>query len=109
MSVQLRQQTLSFNSTGSTRRREVECPRPGSKAPTTITLAASAALIRRAWWWRKVGGINEAEAIQALRDCLACYDAGDPDSDASSNDEDNVEPEYSPPDDDNFDQALTAI
>jgi hypothetical protein len=104
MSAQLRQQTLSFNSTG---RPEVGYPRPGSKAPAALTPAASAAVIRRERRRRKVGGINEAEAIQALRDCLTCYDAGDPDSDASSENEDDVEPEYGPSSDNgNFDQAL---
>jgi hypothetical protein len=63
MSAQLRQQTLSFNSTG---RPEVGRPGPCSKAPTTLSPAASAALIHRARRRRKVGGINEAEAIQAF-------------------------------------------
>jgi hypothetical protein len=81
MSAQLRQQTLSFN------RPEVRRPGPRSKAPPTLTLAASAALIHGARRRRKVGGINEAEAIQAFRDSRAHYDAGDPDSDASLDDD----------------------
>jgi len=79
-SAQLHQQTLSFNST---RRPEVWRPGPCSKAPPTLTLAASAALIYGARRRRKVGGINEAKAIQAFRDSCAHYDTGDPDSDAS--------------------------
>jgi hypothetical protein len=63
MSAQLRQQTLSFHSTGRT---EVGRPGPRSKAPTTLASAASVALIHGARRRRKVGGINEAEAIQAF-------------------------------------------
>jgi hypothetical protein len=84
MSAQLRQQTLSFHSTG---RPKVVRPGPLSKAPTTLTPAASATLIYGARQRRKVGGINEAEAIQAFQDYCAHYDAGDPDLDASSDDD----------------------
>ena len=87
MSAQLRQQTLSFHST---RRPEVGRPGPRSKAPTTLTPATSVALIHGARRRRKVGGINEAEAIQAFRDSCARYDAGDPDSDASLDDQPRI-------------------
>ena len=62
-------------------------PGPRSKAPPTLIPAASAALIHGARRRRKVGGINEAEAIQAFRDSRAHYDAGDPNSDISSDDD----------------------
>jgi hypothetical protein len=84
MSAQLHQQTLSFHST---RRPKVVRPRPLSKAPTTLTPAASAALIYGARRRCKVGGINEAKAIQAFQDYRARYDVGDPDLDASSDDD----------------------
>jgi hypothetical protein len=70
MSAQLRQQTLSFHSTG---RPEVGRPGPRSKAPRTLTPATSTASIYGARRRRKVGGINEAEAIQAFRDSRAHY------------------------------------
>jgi hypothetical protein len=46
----------------------------------------STALIYGAWRRRKVGGINEAEAIQAFQDSRAHYSAGDPNGDVSSDD-----------------------
>ena len=84
MSAQLRQQTLSFSSAG---RPQANRPRPRPKAPTTLTPAASSALINGARRRRKVGGINEANVIEAFRSSRAHYDAGEPDSDTDSDDD----------------------
>jgi len=85
MSAQLRQQTISFSSAG---RLQANRPGPRPKAPTTLTPAASSALINGARRRRKVGGINEAEVIEAFQSSRAHYDAGEPDSGASDSDDD---------------------
>jgi hypothetical protein len=62
-------------------------PRPRPKAPTTLTPAASSALINRARRRRKVGSINEAKVTKAFQSSRAHYNAGEPDLSASdSND-----------------------
>ena len=74
---------------------------------TTLTPAASDALIHGAQRRCKAGGINESEAIQAFRDSRAHYNAGDLNSDASLDNEGDVEPKYDPfSGHNNLDQAL---
>jgi hypothetical protein len=67
----LRQQTLTFTQLG---RIEANQPGPCPKAPTTLSPAASAALIYSTRQRRKVGGVNEAEVIEAFRSFRAHYD-----------------------------------
>jgi hypothetical protein len=80
MSALLRQATLSFHSSG-----RIDANRPGlrPKAPTTLSAAASAALIYRAKNRRRVGGINETDLVQSLENSRAHAAAGEPDSDDS--------------------------
>jgi DDE superfamily endonuclease len=90
MSAQLRQQTLSF-----TQRGQIQANRPGprSKAPTTISIAKQHTLIYSAKRRRQVGGINEAEAIEAFKRSRDHFTAGEPDSgDESSGSEGNGPP-----------------
>ena len=76
---------ISFSSAG---RLQANRPGPHPKAPTTFTPAASSALINGAQRHCKVGGINEADVIQAFRSSRTHYDAGEPDSSASDSDGD---------------------
>jgi hypothetical protein len=87
MSAQLRQQTLSW-----TRRGQVQPNKPGPrlKAPTTMSTAASTALISGAKRCRQVGGVNEAEAIEAFRSSRAHYEAGEPNSRSSGSEGDGL-------------------
>jgi hypothetical protein len=80
MSAQLRQSTLSFHRSG---RIDVNLPRPRLKASATLTAAASATLIFGGKRRRKVGGPNEAAAIEAFKSPHAHQAAGEPDSDDS--------------------------
>ena len=82
----LRQQTLTFAQSG---RIDAKRPGPRLKGPTTLTPAASAVLIHGARRRRKVGGVNEAEVIEAFRSSRAHHDAGEPDSDDSQSSADN--------------------
>jgi hypothetical protein len=82
----LRQQTLTFAQSG---RIDANRPGPRPKAPTTLSPAASAALIHGTRRRRKVGGVNEAEVIEAFRSSRAHHDAGEPDSDDSQSSDDN--------------------
>jgi hypothetical protein len=77
MSALLRQATLSFHSSG---RIDANRPGPRPKAPTTLSAAASAALIYRARNRRWVGGINETDLVQSLENSRAHTAAGEPDS-----------------------------
>jgi hypothetical protein len=72
-----KQSTLSFYTSG---RVLANRPRPKVKALTTLTAAASAALVFGVRRRRKVGGINEAECIQAFRSSRAHYAVREPDS-----------------------------
>jgi hypothetical protein len=76
----LRQQTLTFAQSG---RIDANRPGPRPKAPTTLTPTAAAVLIHGARRRRKVGGVNEAEVIEAFRSSRAHYNAGEPDSNDS--------------------------
>src|SRR5580700_11748963 len=81
MSGQLQQQKLSFHSSG-----RVEAKRSGPvPKPRTTTLSALLHSHRRR---RKVGGINEIDVIRAFQQSRAYQDAGEPDSDASTSDND---------------------
>jgi hypothetical protein len=81
MSGQLQQQKLSFHSSG---RVEAKRPGPASKPLTTTSPALLHSYRRR----RKVGGINEIDVIRAFQQSRAHRDAGEPDSDASTSDDD---------------------
>jgi hypothetical protein len=80
MSAQLRQSTLSFHQSG---RIDANRPGPKPKATTTLTPAASATLIFSQKRRRKVGGVNEAQAIEAFKSSREHQAAGEPDSDES--------------------------
>jgi|ERR1035438_2266031 hypothetical protein len=82
----LHQQTLTFTQSG---RIEANQPSPHPKAPTTLSPAASAALIYSTRRRRKVGGVNEAEVIEAFCSSKAHYDAGELDSNESQSLDDN--------------------
>jgi hypothetical protein len=86
MSALLRQATLSFHSSG-----QINANRPGPrpKAPTTLSTAASAALIYGARNRRRVGGINETDLVQSLGNSRAHAAAGEPDSDNSEAESDS--------------------
>jgi transposase-like protein len=81
MSSQLQQQKLSFHSSG---RVEAKRSGPASKPRTTISPTLLHSHRRR----RKVGGINEIDVIRAFQQSCAHRDAGEPDSDASLDDDD---------------------
>src|SRR5580700_12267761 len=80
MSALLRQATLSFHSSG---RVDANRPGPRPKAPTSLSTAASAALIYGARNRRQVGGINETDLVQSLENSRAHAAVGEPDSDDS--------------------------
>lgn len=86
MSAQLRQPTLSFHSSGAPR---INRPGPRVKAPATLTLAASTALISVAQRQRLVSGINEQDVIRSVQEACRLQAAGLPDPEAfnSSNDD----------------------
>jgi len=86
MSNQLnkKQSTLSFHTSG---RVLANQPRPKVKAFTTLTAAASAALVFSVQQQRKVGGVNEAEVIKAFKDSRAYYAAKELDSNNNSEEE----------------------
>ena len=86
MSALLRQATLSFHSSG---RIDANRPGPRPKAPTTLSAAASAALIYGAEKRRRVGGINETDLFQSLENSRAHAAAGEPDSDDSEAESDS--------------------
>jgi hypothetical protein len=81
-----KQSTLSFHTSG---RVLANRPGPKVKAPTTLTAAASAALVFGVRRRRKVGEINEAECIQAFRSSRAYYAVGELDSGDEEEYEDN--------------------
>jgi hypothetical protein len=83
MSGQLQQQKLSFHSSG---RVETKRPGPASKPLTTISPALLHSHRRR----RKVGGINEIDVIRAFQQSRVHQDTGEPDSNASTLDNDNT-------------------
>jgi hypothetical protein len=79
---QLQQQKLSFHSSG-----RVEAKRPGPASnPLTTTPPALLHSHRR---HRKVGGINEVDVIRAFQQSRVHQDVGEPDSDASTSDDDD--------------------
>lgn len=80
MSAILRQATLSFRSSG---RNDANRPGPRPKAPTTLSAAASAALIYGAAIRRRVGRIYEKDLDQSLENSRAYAAAAEPDSDDS--------------------------
>jgi hypothetical protein len=86
MSALLRQATLSFHSSG---RIDANRPGPRPKAPTTLSAAASAALIYRARNHHRVGGINESDLVQFLENSRAHAAVGKPNSDDSEAESDN--------------------
>jgi hypothetical protein len=77
MSALLRQATLSFHSSD---RIDANRPEPRPKAPTTLSVAASAALICGAGKRRRVGGINETDLFQSLENSRVHAAVGEPDS-----------------------------
>lgn len=81
MSAQLRQQTLSFTGRGQV---QANKPGPRPKGPTTISAAVATALISGSKRRRQVGGVNEAEAIEAFRSSRAHFDARESDSGSGS-------------------------
>jgi hypothetical protein len=95
MSNQLnrKQSTLSFHTSG---RVLANRPGPKVKAPTTLTTAASAALVFGVRRRRKVGGVNEAEVIKAFRDSRAHHAVGELDSDNDSEEEYSSDGDHRP-------------
>jgi hypothetical protein len=85
MSAQLRQQTLSFHSSGAP---QANRPGPRPKAPT----AANIPLTRGGGGRRLVGGINEQEATEAFTESRIRFVVGLPDSDTDSSDSDDKRP-----------------
>jgi hypothetical protein len=78
---------LTFAQSG---RIDANQPGPRPNASTTLTPAAAAVLIHGARQQCKVGGVNEAEVIEAFCSSRAHYDAREPDSDNSQlSDDDN--------------------
>jgi hypothetical protein len=80
MSAQLRQQTLSFHSSGAPRANR---PGPRPKAPTATNIPLNRG------GRRLVGGINEQEATEAFTKSRMRFAAGLPDSDVDSSDPDD--------------------
>jgi len=86
MSAQLRQLTLSFHSSRAPR---INRPGPCVKALTTLTLAASTALISAARRQQLVSGINEQDVIRSVQEACQLQAAGLPnleDSNSSNDD-----------------------
>ena len=81
MSAQLRQQTLSFYSSGALRANR---PGPRPKAPTAISIP-----LIRGGGRRLVGGINEQEAIEAFTKSRMRFAAGLPNSNIDSSNSNN--------------------
>jgi hypothetical protein len=77
MSAQLRQQTLSFHSSGAPRANR---PGPRPKAPTATNILLNRGGGRR----RLVGGVNEQQATEAFTESRMRFAAGLPDSDIDS-------------------------
>jgi hypothetical protein len=76
----------------------VQANKPGHrpKAPTTLPIAVSNALIYSSKRRRQVGGVNEATAIEAFRSLRTHFNASESDSgDASSGSEGDGPPKLS--------------
>jgi hypothetical protein len=71
-------------------------PGPRPKAPTTLPIAVSNALIYSSKCRRQVGGVNKAAAIKPFRSWRAHFNASESDSrDASSGSEGDRPPKLS--------------